>query len=166
MSFSTEALTTFDHDGFDWDESIVDLASSPYWSRFWVLQVFYLAHVLSYFAAEVGPTGLISRNTFVTRRPCRLTVTLRTGPSAALPLVVRRHPNRFPKLLQLLHELSKIRKHMEVKILNGTITRILGAIGTWHWKCKKRPYLAEEVTAKRLAWCLTRKNWTIEDFRK
>ena len=62
--------------------------------------------------------------------------------------------------------MAKIRKHMGVKISNGTITRILDAVGIWHWKCKKRLYLTEEVVAKRLAWCLARKDWTIEDFRK
>jgi hypothetical protein len=54
--------------------------------------------------------------------------------------------------------MAKIRKHVGVKISNGAITRILKAIGIWHWKYKKRLYLIEEVAAKRLAWCLTRKD--------
>ena len=62
--------------------------------------------------------------------------------------------------------MAKIRKHMGVKISNGTITRILDAVGIWHWKCKKRSYLTEEAAAKRLAWCLAQKDWIIEDFRK
>jgi transposase len=54
--------------------------------------------------------------------------------------------------------MAKIRKHVGVKISNRAITRILKAIGIWHWKCKKRPYLTEEVAVKRLAWCLVRKD--------
>ena len=61
--------------------------------------------------------------------------------------------------------MAKIRKHMGVKISNGTITRILAAVGIWHWKCKKRPYLIE-VAAKRLAWCLAGKDCTIVEDRK
>jgi transposase len=62
--------------------------------------------------------------------------------------------------------MAKIRKHMQSKISNGCITKILKAVGIWHWKCKRRPYLTDEVAAKRLAWCLTRKDWTVLDFMK
>ena len=62
--------------------------------------------------------------------------------------------------------MGKIRKHMRVKISNGAITRILKAVGIWHWRCKKRPYLTDEVAAKRLAWCLAWKDWGVLDFCK
>jgi len=62
--------------------------------------------------------------------------------------------------------IAKIRKHMQSKISNGCITKILKATGMWHWKYKKRPYLTDEVAAKRLAWCLARKDWTVLDFIK
>ena len=74
-----------------------------------------------------------------------------------LVYVVRREPKA---------SIAKIRKHMGVKISNGTITRILDAVEIWHWRYKKRLYLTEEVAVRRLAWRLARKNWTIEDFRK
>ena len=61
---------------------------------------------------------------------------------------------------------AKIRKHFKSKILNKTTNCILDTIGIYHWRCKKRPFLTEEVVAKRLAWCLARKDWTWVDFCK
>ncbi|RFU28321.1 hypothetical protein B7463_g7998, partial [Scytalidium lignicola] len=60
--------------------------------------------------------------------------------------------------------MAKIRKHMEVKISNKAITRILDSVGIWHWRCKRRPYLTDEIAAKRLTWCLKRKDWELSDF--
>jgi hypothetical protein len=44
---------------------------------------------------------------------------------------------------------AKIRKHFTSKISNKTINRILDIIRIYHWRCKKRPFLTEEVAAKK-----------------
>ena len=55
---------------------------------------------------------------------------------------------------------------MQCKISNQAITQIPDTIGIWHQKCKRRPYLTNEVAAKRLAWCLAQKDWEVLDFMK
>jgi len=47
---------------------------------------------------------------------------------------------------------------------NKTIHRFLDLYSISNWRAKRRPYLTEEVAAKRLAWCLARRHWTIENW--
>ena len=86
--------------------------------------------------------------------------------SRARPGRPDKYSNRFKRNLILFVQknpkasYAKIRKHFKSKISNKTINRILDTVGIYHWRCKKRPFLTEEVAAKRLAWCLVRKDWT------
>jgi transposase len=53
-----------------------------------------------------------------------------------------------------------------MKISDTTIRSILARHGIANWRAKKRPELTEAVAAKRLSWCLARKDWNYEQWKK
>jgi hypothetical protein len=46
----------------------------------------------------------------------------------------------------------------------STLKKILKRHGITNWRCKKRPELTEAHVAKRLAWCLAHRGWTVEEW--
>jgi transposase len=53
-----------------------------------------------------------------------------------------------------------------VDVCRTTLYRALKDEGITNWISKKRPLLTPQLAAKRLAWCLKRKDWTWEDWCK
>jgi transposase len=53
-----------------------------------------------------------------------------------------------------------------VEVHRTTLYRMLKDEGITNWISKKRPLLTSEHAAKRLAWCLKRKNWTWTEWSK
>jgi Transposase len=59
---------------------------------------------------------------------------------------------------------SVIKEACGLEISYGSIKRILRKNGVSTWRAKKRPELTEVLAAKRLAWAIIRKDWTVDDF--
>ena len=63
-------------------------------------------------------------------------------------------------------------KHTYAQVLNdcgvnfkvSTLKRILKEAGITNWRAKRRPLLTEAIAAKRLAWCLSHRGWTAEEW--
>jgi hypothetical protein len=53
-----------------------------------------------------------------------------------------------------------------LKMSNSDIKNLARASGLHHWRAKKRPELTPIRAMQRLAWCLTRKDWTVTKWRK
>jgi len=51
-----------------------------------------------------------------------------------------------------------------LKYKTSTVKKILKKYGIANYRCKKRPFLTEVYTAKRLAWCLAHRHWTAEEW--
>ena len=58
---------------------------------------------------------------------------------------------------------AAVRAYIRKDMCNKTIHRFLDLYGISNWRAKCRPYLTEEVAVKRLAWCLVRRHWTVEN---
>jgi transposase len=61
---------------------------------------------------------------------------------------------------------ADVRRACLVTLCDSTLRRILKKHGIANWRAKKRPELTEEHAAARLAWCIERKNWGVEEWRK
>ena len=59
-----------------------------------------------------------------------------------------------------------MRKACAITLCNTTLKTILSKHSISNWRAKRRPELTEEVAAKRLAWCLVRKDWTVDEWVK
>jgi len=59
-----------------------------------------------------------------------------------------------------------VRRACVVTLCDTTLKTILKKHGISNWRAKQRPELTEEVAAKRLAWCLVRKNWGVDEWVK
>ena len=106
------------------------------------------------------------------RDTLKLDLLCNKGYSRPRPSRLDKYSNRFKRNLIFFirknpkASYTKIRKHFKFKISNKTINRILDTIGIYYQRCKKRPFLIEEVAAKRLAQYLARKDQTQIDFYK
>jgi hypothetical protein len=136
MSFRPESIKTLDNDGFDWADSIADLANRPYWSRFWVIQEFLLGQNVQLFCsgnwidwqlfqdilcreADIDPYGDVYDNDISSAD---------TGIYDALPLVRGRHPDRHPEVLQPLYELLVLHRRSKCKDSRDRVFALLGLI--------------------------------------
>lgn len=61
---------------------------------------------------------------------------------------------------------ADVRRACLVKLCDSTLSSILKKHGITNWRAKKRPHLTEEHAAIRLAWCIERLDWTVEDWKK
>jgi hypothetical protein len=59
---------------------------------------------------------------------------------------------------------QEVKDACNVTCSTSTIKRILQEAGIGNWRAKRRPFLLPIHAAKRLAWCLARRNWTAEDW--
>ena len=62
-------------------------------------------------------------------------------------------------------EYNKLKRDLKLPYSRSTIYRIIRDSGLKNWLIKKRPFLTDEVAAKRLAWCQLRADWTLEQWR-
>ena len=61
---------------------------------------------------------------------------------------------------------ADVRKACVVTLCDSTLKTILKKHGILNWRARKRPALTEEHAAARLAWCLLRKDWGVEEWVK
>jgi hypothetical protein len=61
---------------------------------------------------------------------------------------------------------ADVRRACLVKLCDNTIRSILKQYGITNWRAKKRPHLTEEHAAIRLASCIERLDWTVDDWKK
>jgi transposase len=71
---------------------------------------------------------------------------------------ILRHVRLHPKCTY-----ADVRRACLVKLYDSTLKSILKKHGIANWRAKKRPHLIEEHAAIRLAWCIERLDWTVED---
>jgi hypothetical protein len=127
---------TVESDGFDWAESIVDLSNSPYWSRVWVIQEFLLGQNVelhcsdnridwldfqSILCREAGIEQFYDANSDVPKGD-------RTRALAALPLVMGRHIDKHPEILQPLCDLLIDNHKSKCKDPRDRVFALLGLI--------------------------------------
>lgn len=123
-------IKTIDTDGFDWREAIADLANRPYWSRFWVIQEFLLGrHVVLYCSGNV-----IQWDDFKTILCDEAGIdefSIEYGKNSthgALPLVMARHIDKHPEILQPLHSLLIDHRSSKCKDPRDRVFALLGLI--------------------------------------
>ncbi|KAG0644943.1 Heterokaryon incompatibility protein [Hyphodiscus hymeniophilus] len=125
-------------DGFDWFDSIVDLSNRPYWSRVWVIQEFLIGRDVNLYCSDsqVNWTyfqDLICRETGINQfYDARHDSPLRDRRSAraALPLVMGRHMDKHPEILQPLCDLLIDHHKSECKDPRDRVFALLGLITT------------------------------------
>jgi hypothetical protein len=61
---------------------------------------------------------------------------------------------------------EKVKLACNLTISTSTIKRILKEHGILNWRARRRPFLTEAHAARRLAWCLHHKDYTVEDWGK
>lgn len=107
-------IVTLEVDDFDWEESIEEIASRPYWSRSWVIQEFLLAREVHIYCSNVRVDDQFFRDLLARAADMELLTVeiadlvqkldlMRRWP--ALPLVIERHVDRYPDLHQPLYDL-------------------------------------------------------------
>ncbi|KAI2617613.1 hypothetical protein GGS26DRAFT_576251 [Hypomontagnella submonticulosa] len=130
---SSGPTKTLEVDPIDWELWLPDLANRPYWSRFWVIQEFLLGINVELYCsnskmdwsdfrdmvcrvAGVNPYGdrSIRRGTVDSYR--------------ALPLVMGRHPDKHPEVLQPLHDLLVAHHRAICKDPRDSVFALLGLI--------------------------------------
>ena len=74
---------------------------------------------------------------------------------------ILRQVRLFPKCTY-----ADVRNACAITLCDSTLKTILKKFGITNWRAKRRPELTEEVAAKRLAWCLVRKDWTVDEWIK
>jgi hypothetical protein len=131
-----EPIKTIDSDGFEWIESMADIANRPYWSRFWVIQEFLLCQNVNLYCSGNRIDWLIFQE-FLERHTG---ISLHNSNSygainndfeqlpAAFPLVISRHPDRFPELSQPLYDLLVSHRKSQCKDPRDRVFALLGLI--------------------------------------
>jgi hypothetical protein len=129
-------IRTVESDGFDWAESIVDLSNRPYWSRVWVIQEFLLGQNVElhcsdnrinwldfqeFLCREAGIEQFYDVNGDVPQGDG-------TTALAALPLVMGRHVNKHPEILQPLCDLLIDNRKSKCKDPRDRVFALLGLI--------------------------------------
>jgi hypothetical protein len=127
---------TVETDGFDWLDSMVDLSNRPYWSRVWVIQEFLLGQNVEVYCSdnrinwldfqeilcrEAGIEQFYNANEDVPKGDP-------TRAFAALPLVMGRHLDKHPKILQPLCDLLIDNHKSECKDPRDRVFALLGLI--------------------------------------
>jgi hypothetical protein len=72
-----------------------------------------------------------------------------------------RHVRLYPKCTY-----ADVRRACAITLCDNTLRAILKDYGIANWRAKKRPFLTEKHAAIRLAWCLEREHWTVDDWVK
>jgi hypothetical protein len=129
-------IKTVEADGFDWTDSIADLANRPYWSRFWVIQEFLLGRNVEICCSD----NRIDWLEFQTRLCNEARIEQFSdeydsnprndipGSYGALPLIMGRHPDKHPETLQPLHNLLINHRRSKCKDPRDRVFALLGLI--------------------------------------
>lgn len=129
-------IKTVESDGFDWSDSMADVANRPYWSRFWVIQEFLLGrHVQLYCSGNpidwLEFQSILCREAGIDQFGPILgdgAASRMTGSYKALPLVMGRHPDKHPEMQQPLYDLIVTHHKSKCKERRDRIFALLGLI--------------------------------------
>lgn len=135
-------IKTLELDPFEWTDHVQDLADRAYWTRFWVIQEFLLAtdvslhcsntsmswldfqDILKYSANQGAGEWHRQEQDLALGRPYRV----RAGATTAEVLVMSRHPDKFPEILQPLHHLLVEHRHAKCKDPRDRVFALLGLV--------------------------------------
>jgi hypothetical protein len=130
-----EPILRMDVEGFDWFDSVKDLANRPYWRRFWVIQEFLLGREVHLFCGssrvdwadfkdllgnQTGTAYYLQANFDHSKHE--------SGTWAAWPLVKGRHPDKHPEFQQTLYELLINHGKSECKDPRDRVFALLGLV--------------------------------------
>jgi hypothetical protein len=127
---------TIESDGFNWAESIVDLSNRPYWSRVWVIQEFLLGQNVELHCSD-NRINWLDFQEFLCREAdinqfydANGNVPKGDGTRAlaALPLVMGRHMDKHPEILQPLCDLLIDHYKSKCKDPRDRVFALLGLI--------------------------------------
>jgi hypothetical protein len=128
-------IRTYENEGFDWSDSIEDLANRPYWKRFWVVQEYLLGRDLELYCGnsrvdwvffkeilgrETGVRDYWQENVNYARSP--------SGSWAAWPLATGRHPDKHPEIHQSLYKLLIAHGGSQCKEPRDRVFALLGLV--------------------------------------
>jgi Heterokaryon incompatibility protein (HET) len=136
MNHSLEPIKTFDSDELDWADSMANLANRPYWSRFWVIQEFLLGRDVQLYCSgnRIGwlhfqdILGHETNVNFLSSEAYDTINNTATDLYAAVPLVMGRHIDRHPEILQPLHQLLVNHRKSQCKEPRDRVFALLGLI--------------------------------------
>lgn len=131
-------IRTLESDGFDLQDSIVELSNRPYWSRVWVIQEFLLGQKLELYCSNnridwLDFQEMLAREAGIQQfYDARGDVPQgdRTRALAALPLVMGRHMDKHPEFLQPLCDLLIDHHKSSCKDPRDRVFALLGLITT------------------------------------
>ncbi|KAH6688811.1 heterokaryon incompatibility protein-domain-containing protein [Leptodontidium sp. MPI-SDFR-AT-0119] len=127
---------TVESDGFNWAESIVDLSNRPYWSRVWVIQEFLLGQNVELHCSD-NQINWLDFQEFLCREAGIEQFYDASGDVpkgdgtralAALPLVMGRHMDKHPEILQPLCDLLINNHKSKCKDPRDRVFALLGLI--------------------------------------
>ena len=127
---------TVESDGFDWAESMVDLSNRPYWSRVWVIQEFLLGQNVELYCSD-NRINWLDFQEFLCREAsieqfydANSDVPKGDGTRelAALPLIMGRHMDKHPEILQPLCDLLIDNHKSKCKDPRDGVFALLGLI--------------------------------------
>ncbi|KAB5536698.1 heterokaryon incompatibility protein-domain-containing protein [Coniochaeta sp. 2T2.1] len=127
---------TIESDGFDWRDSMADLSNRPYWSRLWVIQEFLLGQDVELHCSNTRMNWLDFQamlcdeagiDQFGVEHDSNFGNGI-TDAWKALPLVMGRHPDKHPEVLQPLHHLLVRYHRAKCKDWRDKVFALLGLI--------------------------------------
>jgi len=129
---------TLESDGFDWADSIVELSNRPYWSRVWVIQEFLLGKQVELYCSNSKVDWLYFQEMLAREAGIQQFYDAdgdvpqgdRTKALAALPLVMGRHIDKHPEVLQPLYNLLIDHHKSNCKDPRDRVFALLGLIPT------------------------------------
>lgn len=129
-------IRTIDTSDLDWDLSMVELSTRPYWSRFWVIQEFLLGKNVEIYCSNHRINWMDFQDIL-----CRVSGVEQFGDVSqfkiddfksrtypALPLVMGRHVDKHPESLQPLHDLLVDHRRSKCKDPRDRIFALLGLV--------------------------------------
>ncbi|ERF70786.1 hypothetical protein EPUS_08344 [Endocarpon pusillum Z07020] len=132
-------IANLEVDYLDWEESMYDIASRPYWSRTWVIQEFLLARVVHIYCSNTRIDGdlfqdMLSNAAGIDLFSVEVADTV-TQPDLiqkwpALPFVIGRHADRYPQLRQPLYDLLAGHVNSQSKDPRDKVFALLGLLPT------------------------------------
>jgi hypothetical protein len=128
-------IMTYENEGFDWSDSIEDLANRPYWKRFWVIQEYLLGREVELYCGnsrvdweyfkeilgcETGVHDYWQEDVNYARSPY--------GSWAAWPLATGRHLDKHPEMHQSLYKLLISHGGSQCKDPRDRVFALLGLV--------------------------------------
>ncbi|KAK1657638.1 heterokaryon incompatibility protein-domain-containing protein [Colletotrichum godetiae] len=117
-------IKTLESDGFDWRESMLELASRPYWTRFWVIQECLLGLEVELYCSDNRIRWFDFQHILCTEAD----VNDKAGSYPALPLIMSRTIDRYPELMQPLYDLLVAHHRAECKETRDRVFALLGLV--------------------------------------